>query len=630
MPVQEVFKISIIIPVYIGLEETDRCLKSVFSARNNISSQVIIINDASPDPKIDELLEEYRKANPNVLYLKNEINLGFVETVNKGMLLRDGRDVVLLNSDTEVTNHWLDKLHKQAYLQDDIGTVTPFSNNATICNYPDLNGWKLLPEGETVSTMDKACENANPSISVDIPTAVGFCMYIKNQCLKQVGLFDFINFGKGYGEENDFCLRATALGWRHILAADTFVFHEGEVSFSSASSAKKNIAAATMRRLHPEYDNLVVHHIRKNEAQSLRNRITAFRYRDSEKPKVLMITHSWGGGTEKHLVNLIDNLTNIGVKVLILRYCGDEHKMILTSTGADDRLNVDYSLDQLDELVDFLRLFGLTKCHVHQVIGVDIFIAKLLRALKVSYDVTLHDYYYICPRINLIMPGLGYCDVPEPEVCDICLGTPPKKNDASDSSITWWRARMESFLSSAQNIYAPSKSTSSLVKKVYPKIDITILPHEEKVPSSTPHKKNKNIKVAILGVLANIKGQQVVKRMIEVIKNQSHPIEIVLIGYSLEEIISDEIFYQTGAYSDEKISYLIDRTEPNCFLFPGVVPETYSFTLTAAMKTDRPIIASNIGAVSERLESYGDAYTYDVASTPEEIVNLITSIYSSK
>jgi len=630
VPAQEIFKISIIIPVYIGLEETDRCLKSVFSARNNISSQVIIINDASPDPKIDKLLEEYQKANPNVVYLKNEINLGFVETVNKGMLLRDGRDVVLLNSDTEVTNHWLDKLYKQAYLQVDIGTVTPFSNNATICNYPDLNGWKLLPEGETVSTMDRACENANPGISVDIPTAVGFCMYIKNQCLKQVDLFDFINFGKGYGEENDFCLRATALGWRHILAADTFVFHEGEVSFSSASSAKKNIAAATMRRLHPEYDNLVVHHIRKNEAQPLRNRITAFRYRDIEKPKVLMITHSWGGGTEKHLVNLIDNLTNIGVKVLILRYCGDEHKMILTSTGADDRLNVDYSLDQLDELVDFLSLFSLTKCHVHQVIGVDIVIAKLLQALKLSYDVTLHDYYYICPRINLIMPGLGYCDVPEPEVCDVCLGTPPKKNNASESSITWWRARMESFLSSAQNIYAPSKSTSSLVKKVYPKIDITILPHEEKVSSIVAHKKNKNIKVAILGVLANIKGQQVVKRMIEVIKNQSRPIEIVLIGYSLEEIISDDIFYQTGSYSDKKISYLIDRIEPNCFLFPGVVPETYSFTLTAAMKTGLPIIASNIGAVSERLESYEGAYTYDVASTPEEIVNLITSIYSSK
>jgi len=228
------------------------------------------------------------------------------------------------------------------------------------------------------------------------------------------------------------------------------------------------------------------------------------------------------------------------------------------------------------------------------------------------------------------MPGLGYCDVPEPEVCDVCLGTPPKKNNASESSITWWRARMESFLSSAQNIYAPSKSTSSLVKKVYPKIDITILPHEEKVSSIVAHKKNKNIKVAILGVLANIKGQQVVKRMIEVIKNQSRPIEIVLIGYSLEEIISDDIFYQTGSYSDKKISYLIDRIEPNCFLFPGVVPETYSFTLTAAMKTGLPIIASNIGAVSERLESYEGAYTYDVASTPEEIVNLITSIYSSK
>ena len=62
-------------------------------------------------------------------------------------------------------------------------------------------------------------------------------MYIRRAALADIGLFDAEAFGRGYGEENDFCLRASARGWRHLLACDTFVYHEGAVSFGAGASA---------------------------------------------------------------------------------------------------------------------------------------------------------------------------------------------------------------------------------------------------------------------------------------------------------------------------------------------------------------------------------------------------------
>ena len=88
-----------------------------------------------------------------------------------------------------------------------------------------------------MAELDAACRAANAGRSVELPTTVGFCMYIRRAALADVGLFDAETFGRGYGEENDFCLRASARGWRHLLACDTFVYHEGAVSFGAGASA---------------------------------------------------------------------------------------------------------------------------------------------------------------------------------------------------------------------------------------------------------------------------------------------------------------------------------------------------------------------------------------------------------
>jgi hypothetical protein len=178
--------------------------------------------------------------------------------------------VVLLNSDTEVANDWLDRLHACAWRDADIATVTPFSNNATICSYP-FEGWAGdIPGTLGLAGLDRLFATANAGRTVDIPTAVGFCMYIRRDAIDALGLFDADRFGRGYGEENDFCMRALKSGRRNVLAGDVFVYHEGAVSFSQEKPALTQAAGKALVELHPDYPRLVHEYLVADPANALR------------------------------------------------------------------------------------------------------------------------------------------------------------------------------------------------------------------------------------------------------------------------------------------------------------------------------------------------------------------------
>lgn len=249
--------ICVVVPVYGNLAVVRTCLESVMNASNQASWRLIVIDDASPEPELQEWLRRFAESHRTVTCIRNTINLGFVKTVNLGMTLAGRNDVVLLNSDTEVHGNWLDRLKQAAWSQNNVGTVTPFSNNATICSFPRFCEDNPLPQGFTLAQVDQAFGAANQGQAVDIPTAVGFCMYIRRDCLDAVGLFDADTFGRGYGEENDFCLRASHAGWRHLHALDVFVRHFGGTSFGPERQVLQQQALEAMRRLHPHYETLI-------------------------------------------------------------------------------------------------------------------------------------------------------------------------------------------------------------------------------------------------------------------------------------------------------------------------------------------------------------------------------------
>ncbi|MGC8736069.1 MAG: glycosyltransferase [Dissulfurimicrobium sp.] len=265
-------KIDVIIPVYKGEIETKRCIESVLSYEQNAPFEVIVIDDNSPDMFIYEYLSNLASKDL-ITFIYNSQNLGFVASVNSAMLLHNKRDVIILNSDTIVSNDWIDRLRRCALSDPAIGTVTPFSNNATICSYPNFCEDNELPEGLSVEYLDNLFKKINSCKMIDIPTGVGFCMYIKRSCLNDVGMFDFKNFGKGYGEENDFCMRASRSGWRHVLCGDVFVYHKGGVSFSGTKKELQQRGIETLVKLHPDYLDIIRSHLEADPAKDLRSAI---------------------------------------------------------------------------------------------------------------------------------------------------------------------------------------------------------------------------------------------------------------------------------------------------------------------------------------------------------------------
>ena len=247
--------IDIVIPVYGGRAETLRAIQRALAARSRICCEIILVNDCSPDPVINEKLDEIGRCGLATVLL-NDSNRGFVFSANRGMALHPDRDVVLLNADTEVFGDWLDRMREAVYSADDIATATPWSNAATILSYPEpfRSNHEALAIGP--AALDAVAATL-PSLAADIPTAVGSCMYIRRRCLDQIGLFDEEHFGHGYGEENDLCRRAARLGWRHVAALRVYVHHYEGRSFAAEKGERIARAIETVERLHPQYKRLI-------------------------------------------------------------------------------------------------------------------------------------------------------------------------------------------------------------------------------------------------------------------------------------------------------------------------------------------------------------------------------------
>jgi GT2 family glycosyltransferase len=272
--------VDIIVPVYRGERETRECLESVLAAASRTPHEVVAIDDCSPEPAISSWLRTLA-AQRRLTLIEHAANRGFVASANEGMALHPDRDVVLLNSDTEVAGDWLDRLTAAAHAAANTATVTPLSTNATICSYPRTLQSNAMPPGETAATLDAACAAVNAGLRVEIPTAVGFCMYIRRDCLNKVGSFDEARYGLGYGEEVDFCMRAARAGLHNLAAADVFVRHVGEISFGSTGLERRAQAQATVDALYPEFQVSLRRFIPADPLRMARRRVDLERLRRS-------------------------------------------------------------------------------------------------------------------------------------------------------------------------------------------------------------------------------------------------------------------------------------------------------------------------------------------------------------
>jgi GT2 family glycosyltransferase len=244
--------VDVIIPVFNRLEVVKKCLDSVISTAPLNHFEIIVIDDASTDIQLQEYLKAAAARYRLITLFRNESNLGFTRTVNFGMSLHPDRDLLLLNSDTIVHGTWLERMRTAAYSDRRIATVNPLTNASHISGYPNRTSNDGVVLEVTDDVLDDLASAENAGMCADVHTTVGFCMFIKRECIRSVGLFDAHHFPVGYGEESDFCYRARKLCWRHVVVGNVFVRHLENQSFGERKKQLVTAMATKFVTLHPD------------------------------------------------------------------------------------------------------------------------------------------------------------------------------------------------------------------------------------------------------------------------------------------------------------------------------------------------------------------------------------------
>jgi GT2 family glycosyltransferase len=627
--------INIIIPVYGQLKETMACIYSVLNSANVTPYEIIVIDDCSPDAELSQRLIDLQKKNL-IKLLRNKKNLGFVSSVNIGMKLNTNRHVILLNSDTCVFSNWIDRIYNH-YLQNErVATITPLSNSATICSYPYFcEDFDYEYEVSDRQIDEFASKNQIPPVL--IPTGVGFCMFISSECLTDVGLFDEKSFGKGYGEENDFCRRASYKNWNNYCIGNVFVRHYGGASFGNSKKEKILNAIRTLNRLHPDYDSLINNFVKNDPVRPFRLHLDLCRsekYLSLKEKNVLIITHNLGGGTETHVQQLSKQYEMDGLGVVIARSNNDKLEITLNDNMfcATDYATI--CMFDCSELLYLYKLFSIKHVHVHHLINLPCAATSTIdsscKQFKIEFDVTLHDYFTICPRVNLVNIENKYCMEPDESECNSCAANTAMTLRKLD--ISQWRYHYYSFLKRARKVFVPDSDVSNRINRYFPELETYVKPHilESAVIDKTSKWNKKIQKIVLIGAIGPHKGSNIFLEMVKYANTHLPYLKFHIIGYTdqdqnFEKLSNVSI---TGQYDDDSVHNIIKDIDPDAALFLSPWPETFSYTLSIALKLGIYPIVYDIGAPSARLRelSVGTILPYSCCNDAIKTLEIIVSI----
>ena len=593
--------VDVIVPVFRGFKAVRRCIESVLGFAQQTPFELIVVDDAAPEPDLVRWLREARDRKRLTL-LQQSSRCGFSAAVNRALALHPDRDAVVLHGDAEVANDWLDRLAAHAGRARDVGTVAPFASYGGVADYPRTGLRNALPDGHTVASLDDLFRRANSGAAVDLPFATGPCIYFRRECLAAVGSLDPGPVGSDYGAERELSLRAASMGFRHLLAADVYVGHAGAQAFGEEEARELSARSeSALDKLFPRYPALRADLAGKDPARPYQRRVDLLRLAESTKPLVLFVAHAWGGGIRRHMTELAAMIHERCNVLFVEPAVGDTVKLSWPAEGEGFALYFELP-DALPALASVLRSAGLARIHFHHVHGLPRAVLDLPAAVGVPYDCTLHDYYAICPQYHLVTEDGRYCGEPDEQGCAACLARRPAQWGLD---IGTWRQSFERLLRGADRVIAPSRDVARRIGRYFPEIEVTVLSHPEAPTPELP----RITRVATLGNLTPEKGLRVVAECVEDARARALPLSFRVLGSTTGPLPlwPDAPLTIQGQYEEGDLPRLLAEERPDVIWFPAQVPESYSYTLSVALAAGIPIVASALGAFPERLAEHASA-----------------------
>jgi GT2 family glycosyltransferase/glycosyltransferase involved in cell wall biosynthesis len=640
---------TVVVPVYGASPDLERCLSAVVAHTDLSRHRLVVVADGPPAPEARRVAEAAVAQWPGrVRLVERPARGGYPAAANAGIREAAG-DVALLNSDTEVTAGWLEKLGEAARRRPRIASATPFSNNATLCSLPRPFVENALPAGHTVASFARLVEERSTRLSPEIPTGVGFCLFMTREAIEEVGLLDEEGFGIGYGEEVDWCLRASARGFAHVLDDATFVWHRGGGSFGKEAAGRARASERLLARRHPGFLPGLARFMREDPLSPVRERVVdglrpARRTRAAEAgpARVVHLVHGWppqaNGGTEvfaRTLALFQARRREVAVYARLsdpTRPKGDAVELV--DGGVRVRLVVNdfHQRDPLSRNALYDRVFSADfdrfldgerpdLLHVHHLAGHAATLPGLARRRGLPVVCQLQDWWPLCARVNLLHASGEICTGPSPVKCARCrplTGLPPaavlnpalhalraalmRRALAADRYVAGSRFLVRSW---GETGWLPGGAPVEVVPYGIP-YALPERPHSERA-LRTP------LRFGFVGALMPHKGAHVAVEAFCGVPPDAARLRIwgdpdadpAYVERMLERTCGADVRIE-GRFREEEKSRVF--SDMDVLLVPSVGLESYGIVVDEAMAHGVPVVASRRGALPERFEESCGAF----------------------
>lgn len=610
--------ITIVLPVYNAFELLPEVLARV-EKNTDLPWRLILVEDCSSDDRVRPWLKGWIEGRvERVTLILNDNNLGFVASANLALKRAEKHrgHVVLLNSDSFVPNKWASRLIAPIAADQNIASVTPMSNDATIFSVPLVGGACQLAPG-AVDLIDNSAAELNPNLAqAVVPTGVGYCMAMSREALGRVPQFDTI-FGKGYGEEVDWCRRVAQTGMTNIGIGNLFVEHHGAQSFGEAKkNAEIEAAGKIVSRRYPQYDSEVQEFIRLDPLWSARFVLSlAWAASRPEDPLPVYLAHSMGGGAESWLSHRIRERERESKPTAVIRVGGRDRFVVeLHVPGGVTTVSVS---DESELPLLFRRCVALHVVYSCGVGDIDpISLPRLLCELASDGGRTLeavfHDYLPISPSFNLLDRDAKWRGVPDPVNNDVAHDT--TRPDGRSVSLSQWRSAWTKLIQRADNITVFSNSSKKIVSECWPWAEpkIRVVPsrvsqiiHRMEPAIAAPGQK---VSLAILGAIGEEKGAKIVSDLSFALEDRHDSPNLVIIGELDRRFPLSSSTVVTGRYNLQDLASLMRLHRVAAWLMPSICPETFSFTTHEMIATGLPVMAFDLGAQGDAVRVAENGY----------------------
>jgi len=642
---------DIIVPVFNSFHFLIKCIESVLINTDLNVNRLIVIDDKSTDERIVPFLEALiTNEKLNIVFIKNEENLGFVKTVNNGMRYSDN-DVLLLNSNTEVTKNWLEKIQKCAYIKEKVATVTPLSNDAGIVSVPLFQRANKIPNGYDLNEYQMLIDRISYKEYPEIPMGISFCMYIRREALNVVGFFD----EEAYGEEEYFCYRCLSHGYKHILCDDVIIYHDASQSISGYYLETLENKKKTLKNKYSFYKSNTKYWVYHNSINYINKNINYNICINNGKSNVLIIIHSWDmqlgnnklvGGTSYHvydIIKILRNKYNFHVLIPLPPYNG-MYSICSYWEGGEETLDIVSLFSQYYNggffnsgysimLKNIIDIFKINIIHIHHMMYHYFDLVNILKNEKIKLFISLHDYFSICPRINKVTKDNLYCGHWDEAKCNSCLSSFNKIEGINN--IEAWNSVWNLLFSYANKIIAPSEAAKREVSEVYNHLSIDVVEHgidtlndKKELDIDT----DKEFHVAFLGGISVIKGKKLIEELIKYSRHNKDGIFFHLFGNIDQNIrkMKCKNFIYHGEYDRNELNKLFKVNNIKLICIFSIWPETYSYTLTESVSNNIPLLAIDLGAVGQRIKENNLGWLIKNGTDISEIYKKIKDIFCDK